>query len=120
MRKFRLTAVLCALWIAFMTIGPTIGQTATITLVRGMQVEIFDTAKKPAGGVHIGRPAVSPSKPPPPPAKKRKRVNSFYAAGDILWRRNARTGRLTACSVGRSGMVGRDVIRCTSSRAIWR
>jgi hypothetical protein len=98
--------------------GPTTGQAATITVFHGTKTEIVDTAKRPAGGVHIARPAVRPaSKPTPVAADRTPRpyvVSTNFVAGDTLWIRNARTGRFVACYVGSSGMVGRDIIRCTN------
>lgn len=120
MRKSIISTVLCALWIVASTTSPTMSQAATITVLHGMKSEIFDTAKVPPGGVHIARPAITPkSKPSPVAANRPRAAKSLFAAGKTLWSRNAR-GRLVACRVQSSGMVGRDVIRCTSARRIRR
>jgi hypothetical protein len=118
MRKSLIVGALCALWI----IGNT-SQAATITVFHGSVTETFDTAKTPAGGVHIARPAVTPvSTPSPARARRAARpyVVNAAVAGDTLWIRSRRTGRLVACTVGSSGMVGKRVIRCTGPDAFGR
>jgi len=114
MRKPTIVKLLCALW---MVVGTT-SHATTITVFHGAKSETFDTAKTPAGGVHIVRPAVEWASKPSAVATNRKTrhrmVKTNLVAGDTLWRRDARTGRLVAC------MVGRNVIRCTSVRQIRR
>ena len=120
MRKSKIVTLLWALWM----VAGTTSHAATITVFHGAKSETFDTAKTPAGGMHIIRPAVARASKPSAGATNRKtrhRVGKTnLVAGDTLWRRDARTGRLAACMVGSSGMVGRNVIRCTSVRQIRR
>ncbi len=116
MRKSTIMAALCALWI----IGTTTSQAATITVFHGPKTETFDTAKNPAGGVHIARPAITPASTPSPVAANRATRSSTFVAGNTLWTRNARTGRLVACAFGSSGKVGKYVIRCTGPDAFGR
>ena len=120
MRKSKIVTLLCALWM----VAGTTSHAATITVFHGAKSETFDTAKTPAGGVHIVRPAVARASKPLAVATNRKArhrvAKTNLGAGDTLWRRDARTDRLVACMVGSSGMVGRNVIRCTSVRQIRR
>ena len=124
MRKIANIAALCALWIAANLANPTISLAETITVFHGTTMETFDTTKKPAGGVHLIRLASKPPAPMKPVAKIRatrpQAMNQTYVAGDTLWTRNTRTGRLTACFVGSSGKVGKSVIRCTGRDAFGR
>ncbi len=116
MRKSTLITALGALWIIASTTSPTISQAATITVFHGSKTEIFDMAKRPAGGVHVVKPISTPASTPSPVATNRATrpygVNASFVAGGTLWTRNARTGRLVACRVRSSGMVGKHVIRC--------
>ena len=99
----------------------TNGVAATITILHGATAETFDTAKKPAGGVHVARPDVTTD-------TIRNRMvqtsapetvsSTVFVAGDTLWKHDADTGGLVACTVWSSGMVGRDVIRCTADRQV--
>jgi len=120
MRKSTIVTLLCALWM----VAGTTSHAATITVFHGAKSETFDTAKTPADGVRIVRAAVAQASKPSAVATNRNTqyrvVKTNLVAGDTLCRRDARTGKLVACMVGSSGMVGRNVIRCTSVRQIRR
>lgn len=120
MRKTTPIAALCALLIVGVSTGSTICLAETITVFHGTATETIDPAKKPAGGVHLIRVA----RKPPPVAKVRtarpRAMNRTYVAGDTLWTRNTRTGRLVACFVGSSSKVGKSAIRCTGPDAFGR
>ncbi|MDA1326942.1 MAG: hypothetical protein O3C34_19650 [Proteobacteria bacterium] len=124
MRKSASIAALCALWIAGVSTSPAICLAETITVIHGTVTETFDTTKEPAGGVHLIRLASKPPATMTPVAEIRatrpQAMNETYVAGDTLWTRNTRTGRLTACFVGSSGKVGKSVIRCTGPDAFGR
>ena len=122
MRKPTIIAALCAVWIIALTTGPTTSQAATITVFHGMETETSNTAKRPAGGVHVVRPVSAPASTPSPVVATRATqpyvINASYAAGETLWMRDARTGGLVACAVWSAGIVGMDTIRCTSARLL--
>ena len=117
MKKPIVILAACAAWFGAAAAVPTSGHAAEITIVRGTTVEIFDTAKAPAGNVYMIKPENKTARQKPATGKSRpaSRSKAKYAiyAGDTLWIRNRRTGRLVACFTGSSGKVGKSVIRCT-------
>lgn len=128
MRNFTILATLCALWVAAGSANAAAGgasadEAATFTVLRGTKTETVEPAKAPPGKVVIIRPVVKPplrtaavaERPARPRAARRT-----FIAGDTLWTRNARTGRLVACFVGSSGIVGKRIIRCTGPDAFGR
>ena len=93
-----------------------------ITILRGAKSEIVTTAHA-GGAVHILRGKPGSTKKKAPAKAPRKVIRSGFesiGAGGALWLREKETGRLTNCSVWGSGMVGKDVIRCTSTLGRWR
>ena len=124
MRKTTIFTASCALWIIGSTTSLTTSHAATITVFHGSKTEIFDMDKKPAGGVHVVKPISTPASTPSPVAANRATrphvVKSSFVAGNTLWTRNARTGRLVACAFGSSGKVGKYVIRCTNRDSFGR
>jgi hypothetical protein len=122
MRNFIILTALFTLGVAGIHSAPS--QAATITLFHGVKTETVDTAKEPAAGLHIIRP-VSKAVPIKTPASERQSSDyrnrqNIYASGNTLWIHNNRTGRFIGCYVGSSGMVGRDIIRCSAPRRIRR
>lgn len=112
MRKSAVVTILCALGIV---VG-TSAHAATITVFHGTRTEVFDTAKVPAGGVRVLRLDFKSSAPIPVAAKPSAPARSLrdtYLAGNNLWKRDPRTGRIVACAFGSSGQVGKYIIRCT-------
>ena len=107
----RFMAGLVALTWAVAIGGTAAAQTAGVTVLRGAGSQ-SDTAAS-AAGVQIVRGTPAKRAPAARSSKTVKLVMPFVAAGETLWLRNARTGRLIACWVSGSGYVGRSVIRCT-------
>ncbi len=120
MRKSIFVTMLCGLWI----VAGTSAHAATVTVFHGSKIEIFDTAKTPAGGVRILRMAITSEPKPRPVAANRASAPhgliASFVAGDTFWTHNARTGRLVACFAGSSGKVGKYVIRCTDPKSLGR
>ena len=120
MRKSIFVAMLCGLWI----VAGTSAHAATVTVFHGSKIEIFDTAKTPAGGVRILRMAIKSEPKPVPVAADRASAphgrNASFVAGDTFWTHNARTGRFVACFAGSAGKVGKWVIRCTDPKSLGR
>ena len=71
MRKSTIFIASCALWIIGSTTSLTTSQAATITVFHGSKTEIFDMAKKPAGGVHVVKPISTQASTPSPVAANR-------------------------------------------------
>ena len=124
MRKATLTTALCAVWIIGSLASATPGQASTITVFHGSKAEIFNTDKRPAGGVHVVKQISAPDSTPSPVAAtvatQRNWINTSFVAGNTLWTRNDRTGRLVACTVWSAGIVGKDTIRCTNRDSFGR
>lgn len=104
---------LCAIIGAFGMISATPGNAATITVVRGDQVEKISTDRK-SRLPHIlrGTPAAAEEDEPP----RETRVSGLQpigTGGSTLWLRDTETGNIIACRVVSSGMVGQDRFRCT-------
>ena len=117
MRKHSIIAVFYALSIFGVASIPTTSQAEIITVFHGQKAEIFNTAKSPANGIYVEKP-IRKASPKVLPVVTNTRsqpraVKRTFVAGNTLWARNARTGKLIACFVGSSGKVGRSVIRCT-------
>lgn len=120
MRKITIILAVSAVCIAAALPLSSPGQAETITIVRGTVAETIDTAKSPAGGIHFIRPVTAQAPAPPRKTIRKTHRHSVFVAGDTLWIRSARTGHLTACFTGSSGMVGKTVIRCTGPDAFGR
>jgi hypothetical protein len=121
MRIIGILPALCALWITGGATSQALSQEAAVTVLHGSTTETIDLNKEGADAVHIIRPAIRKS--PPAPAdrpKRRHRVKRTFVAGDTWWIRSPRNGGLVACYVGSSGMVGKDIIRCTGPDAFGR
>jgi len=123
MRRTSIINVLGALLIVGVTTNPSASQAEKITVFHGSKAEIFNTAKTPANGVYVVKPVrkkaskiaqITTGTPSQP------RAIHTFVAGNTLWTRNTRTGKLVACFVGSSGRVGKSVIRCTATRAFRR
>ena len=106
-------AALCATWLG----GMAAGHAASVTVFHGAKTQTVDSANK-TGAVTVLRPvaAVKPAKTRIFRAPRSLTVTGAYAAGNTLWGRNSRSGKLVACSVWSSGMVGIDTVRCTFAR----
>lgn len=107
-----MTGLLVLSWAAAIA-GTSAAQTAGVTVLRGGGSQSSAAASTAAGveivrGTPVSRRAAARSS-----SRTVKLVMPFVAAGDTLWLRNSRTGRLIACWVSGSGYVGRSVIRCT-------
>ena len=121
MRIVGILPALCALCIFGGATAPALGQEAAVTVVRGSMAETIDLNKEAADAVYIIRPVIKKS--PPASAdrpKKSQKTRHLFAAGDTLWIGSPGTGGLFACYVGSSGMVGKDIIRCTGPDAFGR
>ena len=123
MRNKSIISVLGALLVVGITTNPTASQAEKITVFHGSKAEIFNTAKTPANGIYVIKPIrKKPSKTTPIARSAPSQPRGIYTfvAGNTLWTRNTRTGKLVACFVGSSGKVGKSVIRCTGKKAFRR
>jgi hypothetical protein len=106
---------LCAVMSIFWIISATPGEAATITVIRGDQVEKVSTARKSRmPHVLLGTPA--PANDNEDDTLRETRVSGVKiigAGGDTLWLHDTETGNVIACYVVGSGMVGSDTFRCT-------
>ena len=105
----RIAAVLTTALLAAAGAPQAAAQDSGVTVLRG-------GGDATADGVEIVRGRPVAAKPVATRAVKRY-VTPFIAAGETLWFRSARTGRLVACWVAGTGYVGRSAIRCTATRA---
>ena len=103
----RMTGSAIAILWAVLVASPAGAQSADVDVLRGT-----DRAAA-AGGVEVLRGTPMAPRPPEERSYRTTLVLPFVAAGETLWLRDARSGRLVACQVRGSGYVGRSVIRCT-------
>lgn len=112
----RIAVFVCVLY-ALGATGAFVGSRAvhaeTISVVRGTEVEIIDPAKMRPDEVNIARPSITPAPEAADEPAAPRSTQIDFVAGNTFWTRDARTGGLVACYVGSSGIVGKDVIRCT-------
>lgn len=109
----RATATLIAVCLGVSAAFPAAAQ--SVTVLRGTGDE--EAGRTTAAGIEIlrGMAIVKRSDRTRYAGRTRTtRYQPFVAAGDTLWLRHARTGRLVACWVQGTGYVGRSAIRCTS------
>ncbi len=105
--------LLCAIAGAFWTINGTGSSAATITVIRGDQVEKISTEGK-SRLPHVLRGTSAPIDTDDTPQKVEiSGLQPIGASGSTLWLRDTETGDVVACIVWSSGMVGRDSFRCT-------
>lgn len=108
--------ILCAVIGAFWTINGTVGSAATLTVIRGDQMENLSTEGESHPPIVLrGTPAPA-DEDAVPQMRQISGLQPIGTGGNTLWLRDAQTGHIVACTVWRSGVVGRDKFRCTGGR----
>jgi hypothetical protein len=97
-------------------IGAASSTAATVTVIKGNEIEKISTARKSRMPLILrGQDSANDLKQAlntaPTPA-----FQVIPVGGDTLWLRNTATGEIVACSVRSSGMVGQEYVRCTGKR----
>lgn len=108
MRMLTVFGLIGAIW----TVMSASGNAASVTIVRGDQVEKVSTARK-SRLPHVLRGKPAADQPEAPRETRASGLQVIQAGGSTLWLHNADTGRIIACTVWSSGIVGRDKLRCT-------
>ena len=112
-----MTRILCGIAVVCMTwvMAIATGEAATVTVIRGDQVENVTTARK-SSLPHVLRGVVAAANPETMPVNDQVQgVQILQARGNALWLRDGDSGEIIACTIWGSGMVGRDTFRCTGS-----